>query len=280
MNRRSFIRLLSLGGIILSRPFSMLAGVWEKGEKNYWDNGIFIQRSIDPANIERGIIRARIEGSWKEYSIKRLPDEFIEWNIDSRLKSLKDMRNGTGGFSLSGPHSGMVATCGSKRKDSVFTLNNAVKGIGLAPSSDRISVLIEYMEKHRNDDMKSKLEWLIALYEDASNFNLQLQTSLELYTQKDFETHTFLNIMENPVATVVFLDRQSFEVRTIARIIHNKDDSVSEYDKNLLRYVNMIHSFFHGEFSIDFPLIIFYTVEVFDNSPGNMKGIRILPSLV
>ena len=280
MNRRSFFKMLSFGSMILAGPLGLMAGFWEKGEKNYWENGIFRQKSIDISNIESGIIRARIDNSWLEYSIKKLPSDFMEWNLGSRLKALKAMREGTGGFTLGGPHSGMVATCGGKRKDSVFTLNNAVKGIGMAPASGKVDSFIEHMVSHGNDDMRDKLDWLIELYGNHENFDPRMQTSLELYTSRDFETHTFLNIMENPAATIVFLDRQSFEVRSIARIVHPGDNTADEYEKKLLKYVNRIHGFFHGEFSIEFPLLIFYAVEVFDNTPGNKKGVRIMPPLL
>lgn len=279
MDRRDFMKIISAGAVIIGKPYAILASLWEKGEKNYWDNGKFSQRSICLANIDRDIIRARIDNTWMEYKVKKLPSGFIEWNFNSRLNSLKAMREGTGGFSLTGPHCGMVATYGSKRKDSVFTLNNAVKGIGFAPSGKRVEELIKYMENHLDDSPQNKLDWLIGLYEDHDNFDLRAQTSLELYVEKDFETHTFLNIMENPVATIVFLDNQSFEVRTIARILHPEDKNTSKYEKALLKYVNLIHSFFHGRFDKIFPLLTFYCVEVFDNSPGRKKGVRILPSL-
>lgn len=280
MNRRNFLKIASLTGLIITKPFSLLAGIWERGEKNYWDNGTFSQRAMDMSNLDKDIIRARIDDSWMEYKVKKLPDAFLEWNINSRLKSLKAMREGTGGFSLTGPHCGMVATYGSKRKDSVFTLNNAVKGIGIAPAKDKIAGFTEYMETHLDDSPQNKLDWLISLYEDYDNFDTRVQTSLELYVEKDFETHTFLNLMENPIATIVFLDRQSFEVRTLGRILHPEDKNINNDEKKLLKYVNLIHSFFHGEFDKVFPLLAFYCIEVFDNTPGSKKGVRILPSII
>jgi hypothetical protein len=39
-----------------------------------------------------------------------------------------------------------------------------------------------------------------------------------------------------------------------------------------VEYTNLIHSYFHGEFSKDFIGLVCYVIEVFDNSPGKKEA--------
>jgi len=279
MNRRSFMSLLSAAGLLLLKPVKTMAGVWERGYRKLWHKNIFTQDTVDISMLAQQRIAARVDGQWRQYALCALPDSFITWNLSSRRKSLSNMMNRTGGFELSGPHSGMVASYGAKRKDSLFSLNNAVKGMGLAPKQQYVKEWIAYMQAHMEDDPMQKLRWLLERYENADFFDFSCMTSLELYSTPSFETHTFLNVMANPVTTTVFLDNPSFEVRAITRIVHPEDTQASAYEKDLLQYVNLVHSFFHGHFSKIFPLLVFHVVEVFDNSPGKMRGVRQAPPL-
>ena len=92
--------------------------------------------------------------------------------------------------------------------------------------------------------------------------------SLELYAKPDFETHTFLNQMENPVSSVVFLDIPSYELRTIAQLLHPKDPALNNYEKKIVTYINAIHTYMHSHFKAVVPAVIYHIIEQFDNSPG------------
>ncbi len=278
MNRREFLKVVGIGGLftLLSGKISKLfAGVWEHKEgKNYWSKGYFIQNNV---KVEKEKIKAKINGKWKIFSPKELPEEFLKWNFEKRIKDIEGIKKGK--FpSLAGPHNAAVATYGAGRNDTQFTLNNAIKGTGFVPKENRIEEIINKMQNTINSPMPEKLAFLKELYKKGREiFDLKKQVSLELYTTKNFETHTFLNIMENPVATIVYLDIPSYELRTIVRIIHPEDHSASWYEKKILKYTNLVHSYFHGKFPRLFPVLIFHVIEVFDNSPGDKRGIRIVP---
>lgn len=281
MNRRTFLKIfgyLTPVVVFFGKIPLALAGKWEKGKANLWSAGAFTQKNIDMSKYASGIIKAKINGNWAEYKIQKLSDAYIDWNIKSRLEGIENIKAGKMP-NLSGPHSGAVATYGGNRLDSQVTINNAVKGIGCAPRADKIEAAIKKLKDTIKNPMPEKLDILKSFYDDKEFFDWTKQTSLELYTQPDFETHTFLNLMENPISTIVFLDVPSYEVRAITRLVHPLDKSASSEEKNLLEYVNLIHSYFHGEFKKMFILMTFHVIELFDNSPGEMKGIRVVPSL-
>ena len=271
MSRRDFIKVALLG-TIFGRPAELLAGKWEHAKnKHYWVDHFFRQDTVDSSRAERGIIKAKIDGKWNTYKIITLPEKFVEWNIKSRLEALKEMETGKMP-SLAGPHSGMVASYGVGRLDSQFTLNNAVKGIGFVPHRNIIKERIKRMEDTFKAPMPEKLEFLQEIYKEKEKLDLTKQVSLELYSTPNFETHSFLNLMGNPVATIVFLDIPSFELRTICRVVHPEDRKAPEFEQDIVKYTNLIHSYFHGAFKKKFPALIFYVIEAFDNTPGEKDG--------
>jgi hypothetical protein len=280
MNRRDFLKALGFLGpvvIFLGRiPKFLFAGKLEHGKKNFWQDGDFKQASVDMSGYGKGLIKARIDNEWQEYKIRSASDNFKKWNTEKRIEFLETIKSGKMP-ELGGPHSGAVATYGLGRLDSRFTLNNAIKGIGLAPKDERIDEVIGRLRDTYESSMSEKMEVLKSFYEDPDNIDWRKQTSLELYATPDFETHTFLNVMDNPVATLVFLDIPSLELRTIARIVHPDDKTALTSEKKLLEFVNLAHSYMHGEFPRLYPLLVFYIVEEFDNTPGRMRGIRVVP---
>jgi hypothetical protein len=210
------------------------AGKLEHSKKDFWKDKKFIQKSLDMSGYKNGMIK-----------------------VEKRLKFLEDIKKGVMGWG--GPHQGAVATYGLGRLDSKFTVNNAIKGIGLAPKDENLDKAIKRLKDTFESPMPEKMDILKSLYEkDADYFDWRKQTSLELYSTPTFETHTFLNIMDNPVATVVYLDIPSFEIRTIARVVHPEDKSALPSEKKLLEFVNLAHEYMHGKFSRIFPLLLFY----------------------
>lgn len=282
MDRRSFLKavgfatpvMLFLGKI----PRLLWAGKWEHATKNFWKNGDFIQETVDTSGYKKGKIKARIDGQWQEFQIREASKEFIKWNTEKRIEFLNKIKTGTMP-SLGGPHSGAVATYGLGRLDSKFTVNNAIKGVGLAPKDENIDKAINRLKETYERPMPEKMDILRSFYDDPDFLDWRKQTSLELYATPEFETHTFLNVMENPVATIVFLDIPSFELRTIARVVHPEDKAALPSEKKYLEFVNLAHSYMHGEFPRLYPLLLFYIIEEFDNTPGRKRGIRTVPTL-
>ena len=279
--RRAFLKVAGLGVPImalLGKIPQALAGPWERGIKNYWHQGRFAQDNVNTGKIHEGIIEARINDRWDKYRVAELNDAFMEWNLKARLDYLKKIAQSEMP-SLSGPHCASVATYGGRRRDSEFTLNNAVKGMGLVPKKDRIEELGERLKSTMDADMKEKLEILQDNYNHPELWDRGKQISLELYARPEFETHTFLNLMANPMATIIFLDMPSYELRTIVRIIHPQDPNMLPEEKALLEYSNLAHGYFHGGAERLHNLLVFHIIEQFDNSPGSGMGVRVQPPL-
>ncbi len=173
-----------------------------------------------------------------------------------------------------------MATWGGKRADSVMEINNAFKGMGLCPRRDLIKDVLTEMEEMMSAGMGRRLQFLRDLYSTAENFDLSKMISLELYSTPEFETHTFINLMERPTASLVFLDSKSYEVRGIGQLVAPGDDSCGEYAADIVNYTNKAHSLFHGDFPRLYPGILVHVTAVFDNSPGTGRGVRIAPPLV
>lgn len=270
MDRRDFLKLTAIS-VLLTPLRRLIGGPFEHAENiNVWKGNLFKQESVNSSQFREGIIRARVDGKWQKYEIRALQDAFIEWNLNSRLESFKDMMKGK--FRLAGPHSGMIASYGIGRKDSRFTLNNAVKGFGFVPKEEFIDEKLQFMKDTIEESMPKKMEFLVELYEHSEVLNKNIQTSLELYSTPEFETHSFLNLIRNPQGTIVFLDNPSYEIRTIVRVIHPEDKTADHYERKIVEYTNLIHSYFHGKFSKDFIGLICYVIEVFDNSPGKKEA--------
>lgn len=279
--RRTFLKLSGLTlplAAFLGRIPRAMAGWWEQGEGEYWQNGLFVQKNVDASRIEEGFIRARIGGAWSEYRVIELDDDFMEWNLASRLRYLESISQGRMP-SLAGPHAGAVATYGGARRDTRLLVNNAVKGIGFAPRREKTGELLERLKGTLDASMPEKLEILKENYRHPEWWDRTKQVSLELYTRPGFETHTFLNLMTNPTATIVFTDMPSYELRAIARLVHPEDDNAPTWERELLEYSNLAHDYFHGRAPKPSALLAFHIIEQFDNSPGSGQGRRVMPIL-
>lgn len=282
MDRRNFLKTIGFVTPIIvflgHIPKLLWGGKWEHSNKKFWKDKRFTQNTVDMSGYSRGVIKARIDGNWQEFRIKEASREFVKWNAEKRLEFLEHIKTGKmPGWG--GPHSGAVATYGLGRLDSKFTLNNAIKGIGLAPKDENIDEAIEGLKQTYDNPMPEKMDVLKSFYKKPAFFDWRKQTSLELYATPEFETHTFLNVMDNPIATLVFLDIPSFELRTIVRIVHPEDETALASEKKLLEFVNLAHEYMHGKFPRMYPLLLFYIVEEFDNTPGSKRGIRTVPEL-
>jgi hypothetical protein len=253
--------------------------------EQFFTDGYCKQVTAVTATSNAPSVRAYVDGKWQDYSLVRFPKAFMDWNIKRRLETLDIIRKlmsreSEQGPELAGPHNGMVATYGYAGQGSLFKLNNAVKGMGFLPKASKIDSILTLLKQTGNDPMPARLSVLENLYKDAENvFDLDRQVSLELYAEPKFLTQTYTNQMLNPVSTIVFLDIPSYKLKTIARLLDPNDPKLTDYEKQVVEYINLIHSYFHGEFDKQFIAVIYYVVEVFDNSPGRMdaRGLKLLP---
>lgn len=258
----------------------LIAAVYNYAEVAYnpieWEDGYFINKNV----TSKGDTLIVFDGNvWNKYTTTFLPDAFIEWSIETRMETFSNVRKGKMPR-LAGAHNGMVASYGLNRGDSEFLINNAVKGMGFCPDEDHIDSILELLESTINaEDFEIKLQTLENLYSNAKDIYAHDKLlSLELYSEPQFQTGTFINQYMNPRVSIVFLDIPSYEVKAIAQMYHPDNPELTDYEKKVVKYANLIHSYFHGDFEKTFIAVVYNTIEVFDNSPGKGgKGMRIMP---
>lgn len=348
--RRNFLKLAGLSSLftffstfktksananyIFNRNWWYPHKIWSTTDSEYKSVEYCKQHNAKTTSIDDGIIWSKLDNLWRKFKIRELSQEFMEWGCseryfyyDDRIGSGSDgppsvMKNG-------GIHHGTVATYGNwiGRKDSSFHLNNAVKGTALCPSRETILELLPILEQLKIDNPPDKLnqyyEIMHGIYSDINNFDKTKMLTLELYTQPTSgtlydagykETHTFANMMANPICTIGFLQQEHpqknyfdpdgdggynnfpygvhFEVRAIPRVIHCWAPNMgNEYDKfdyentddpdALFGYwVNFLHTFYHGG-RANVTTVIYYVNEQFNNTPADPgRGIRVVPPLL
>ncbi|MEO0092961.1 MAG: hypothetical protein ABIK67_01725 [candidate division WOR-3 bacterium] len=282
--KKVFITITILISVTITMAQMEKAKNLEHSKVNYWlktgdGKDYFRQANIDLKNYDKGIIKAKVDGKWQEFTIRELPDKFLEWSIKRRLETVERARKNEMP-DLAGAHNGMVASHGSQRLDSKFTINCAVKGMGFLPKPEKLKEILALLTATFNDSISRKLVILESLYNNGKTiFDRTKQVSLELYATPEFETHTFLNQMTDPGVSIVFLDFPSYELRCITQLLHPNDPKLTEYEKDVIEYINRIHDYFHGESPRQSIGVIYHIIEVFDNTPGKARGKRVVPTL-
>ncbi len=247
--------------------------------EDFWTENYFVHKTVDTKKLEKGVIAAQIDGKWQEYKLKKVPDMFMKWNVQARNGYIEKIKNGQRP-NLEGPHNGIIATYGYRREDSHFKLNNAIKGCGFLPKRENIKEIINKLEDTFDDGYMKKLEVLTSFYNNADSiFDKTKQVSLELYATPERGTQTFLNQMTEPTSVIVFMAIPTFKLKTIAYLIHPQNPDLTEYERDVVKYINLIHSYFHGDFDKEFIAVIYNVIEVYNSSPGNKngRGTRIVP---
>ena len=253
----------------------------------FWTGEFCQQQTVKVPATEATGIEAKVDGKWESFNLVNFPPAFWEWNRGRRLEYLDIFREmlekgpeASRQPELSGPHNGMVATYGAAREDSRFKLNNAVKGMGFLPKAEKLPELIKLLTDTMDKPLDEKLDILDSLYQNAEEiFAPDRLVSLELYSEPGFTTQTFLNQMVNPACVTVFLDIPTYKLKQIARLIHPLDPNLSAYEKQSCKYINLMHSYFHGQFPRDYIGVIYYTTEIYDSSPGrkDARGTKLTP---
>jgi len=238
----------------------------------FWDGNTFVQRCVDASKLDENKITAFVDGAWQEFELTNFPDMFMSWSIKERLGTLERITKGERP-NLEGPHNAIVATYGYRREDSRFRVNNAIKGCGFLPKREKIKEINLMLAETDTLHFMKKLEILTGMYENADSiFDLNKQVSLELYASPERGTQTFLNQMTDPTSVMVFMAIPTFKLKTIAYLLHPENPDLTDYEKDVIEYINSIHSYFHGEFSQEFIAVIYNVIEVYNSSPGNNNG--------
>jgi len=259
----------------------------EPSPEQWWIDRAYVRhRTVDASRLAgEGVVRARIDGRWVDVRVVALPDRFVQWSFDERIARLGDLaERGFDPRDLDGPHNACVATYGGWTRDSSFSLNTAYKGMGFVPVASRLAETIEELGRARRrleaargglmEAMKRKTEHLARLYSDRDRFDRTAQVSLELITEPDHATHTFLNMMANPIASLSFLAYPTFEIRAVPRLLHPDDPELGEHERRVVEYTNAVHGFVHGG-QKRYITCVYHVAEVYDDTPATRGGVRI-----
>jgi hypothetical protein len=251
----------------------------------FWKGDYCVQTRVKTPAKDARQISAEIDGLWQNYDLVSFPPAFWNWNKTGRnhyisifREILEKGRQSSRKPQLSGPHNGVVATYGACREDSRFAINNAIKGMGFIPNEDFLPEMINTLETTMKEPFARKLDILSSFYAEAESlFAHDRLASLELYSEPGFNTQSFINQMLNPACAVVWMDIPTFKIKCIVRLLDPQDPMLSEYERGVTRYINLIHSYFHGEFPKEYIASLYFNVEIYDSSPGKKeaKGCRI-----
>ena len=256
--------------------------------RTFWRPGdFFVQENVDTASLEKSIIRSKVDGIWRDFVVVSMPMRYIRWSLGHRIARLENLAQSLIDHrELAGPHNACVATYGGSGRDSAVSLNTAFKGMGFVPRKERIGATIqeietekERIESRENGDfmaiMAEKTNVLRKLYGDVDLFDSKKQISMELFTTPHYMTHTFLNMMANPIASFSFLAYPTFELRAIPQLLHHRNPALTEYERQMVAYVNLIHSFIHGQEETHIACV-YHIIEVYDDTPSDdAKGMRL-----
>ena len=72
--------------------FDSLRNLGAAREK-YWRDGgtYFVQDSVDISKVDQGVIRARVDGEWRDYVVREIDDMLFGFNIGMRRRMLGAM---------------------------------------------------------------------------------------------------------------------------------------------------------------------------------------------
>lgn len=306
--RRSLMKLgglslLSLGALNFTNLKNAFAGEKKWNEPGitgniawYWDDkGHPVQRTVDTGKLQDGKIKARVDGKWSEFAVKEVDQGFR----DFQSKALVEIYNKI--IETSSPVFGgiycpcIISNGGIPRGDSKFKLNGAYKFVFPCPKEEHIDEITQGLLDRAEDD-KGRREWMRENWgnQDLWNYSILVGRDETVQGPKDErtndlyrETHSFRNLMENPLATLLFLSSNSFtsyEARTICHYvgIDKLQDTVDTYEKKISKFINILGYTSH-KVDKTFPGMIFYVIEEFDNSmivgKEGMRVVKIKDSL-
>jgi len=292
IERRTFLKLV--GGIALmlstlaikvKNTFAYWATPWKiTGFKNYWkgpeEAKYFVHRTVYNGMAEEGYIFARIDNWWRGDRIREAEEKFKKWWIsDMTLEKEEGWPLMVGGAVLP-----IYATYGNKlgRGDSQFHLNCACKGATFVPNKEHIRDIIDELKARITDPEEERDEWMHGIFKDRSLWDYSKISTIEIFTNPHFETHSFLNMMENPITNICFLGRtgfEHFELRCITKLLCWNDPNLTQHERDISEFTNWFHCFPFGAATYPTDLIcdVFYIIEEFDNFPYTACGGRVVP---
>ena len=331
MPRRSFLKMAGLSSIGFNLGFP-LKSKWAFAEESeaiqpnvHWKTNsegypYFVQDNILTNWIDDGYMVARVDNCWWVYKTAEYEDEFYTWWLEEKMwyydQLLAYFSGETEEYNIpnGGHHHPMLATYGKKyfnRGDSTFHLNNTPKGYTLIPKKEYLREISEELNA-LYDDPATKIpedifKFRIEKYKQEELWDKNKFATLEIYSghpmdETDWnlgfkETHTFQNLMKNPMGTVTFMSLHNttgeqdyfngeeghtptFEFRGFCWMISAHNPNLTQYEKDINYYLNQAFSKYHG-LRDDFIANVFVMTEEFNNSPTDSPafglGKRVVP---
>lgn len=332
INRRSFLKYTGISSVSLSLGFPFIAlqgkaaaadappaepvAAWHYDAN---ENRYFVPTKLRTDAVNTGSkVTARVDGLWRTYDVREFSDAFHDfwlaeknWYYEQLIAYFEgqtdELKIPNGGH-----HHPMLSTYGrimGRRGDSDFHLNTTVKGFALTPKEDKIDYIngkIQEAYASGNipvDVFKARQQ----LYNDKSLWYKDRFATLELYSGRPIndadsdgnygfmETHTFQNIIVNPMATLTYMSLYNtdgtesyfngtpdltphFEFRGFCWLISYYNPANTDYENKIAAYINQAHSGYHGG-AADIATNIFLICEEFNNTPtyDPGRGKRVVP---
>jgi hypothetical protein len=289
-----------LGGAVLSAaalacstapadPAPAVAHEVPDPERAWQAGGWFHHAVVDGSRADEGLVRARLQGEWRELATTALPDVFLDWSLRERLLKLDELAvHGFDPRALEGPHNACVATFGGRDPGSFTSLNTAYKGVGWLPRPERLegavdalraqSAILARADLYGPTRLLRALDVLRGLYRDRDLFDRRRQVSLELFAAPGSPTHTFANLLANPAASLSFLAFPAFEIRAVAQLLHPDDPALSALERLAVAWANGVHDLAHGGGGSQRIACVYHVIELYDDTPSvGGRGRRLAP---
>jgi hypothetical protein len=178
--------------------------------------------------IEGNVARLNMNGNSSDYSIKELPDQFSNWQLDYK-RYIYDKIEAGDYIAFNQGHLPVVATVGAASR---FP-NLANKGVGFTPKDEYLQEYVALVEEaveriaqlppHAVDETRSlRVATARQLYSHPEHIDWRRLGLLEI-----FEGTTLRNLCETPLASVLWTGNSptflSFQVDCVVEIITPED---------------------------------------------------------
>ena len=168
-------------------------------------------------------------GALLRFERSRLPDSFLRWQSEARLRLLRLMsEQGAEAVRVNPAHLPVVATIGI----GAFPANLACRGIGVLPCRDRLEEFTQLLEQARLAGegepppvtLARRAEAAAKVYADPGCFDQTVLGGLEI-----FEGQTAANLLRNPLASLLYVGEAphflSYQLNCVVQTVGDQDPS-------------------------------------------------------
>ncbi len=154
--------------------------------------------------MDNNTFSVEIDGSQVQFPTISLPDLFIKWQSEARLKMFDMMKEkGATAMKMQPAHIAVMAT----QSDGAFPINLSSKGLGLLPKPEKLDTFTTLFEKAKKDTenrppqetLPVRAKVMQVFYANLDNFDRRALGGLEI-----FEGQTSRNLQKNPRAALLY----------------------------------------------------------------------------